>query len=188
MIELNYHAHLGLHLCFIFLFPSLSVLVALHLHLFQSNPTLPPPQSRSLALFSPCCLVKMTECEDMMEYFPSSLWISLCTDPGAHTHTNRLVSVSTHAERPMHHTKVSCVALTLMSLISVSCQWGVCHILHQSTAETIPRQETRRSEAACRCVQDKELKSWFHAYTITHSVYKPGWPWVVIVFQREEKM
>lgn len=123
----------------------------------------------------------------MMEYFPSSLWISLCTDPGAHTHTNGLVSVSTHAERPMHHTKVSCVALTLMSLISAGCQWGVCHILHQSAAETVPCQEIRRCEAACRCVQDKELKSWFHAYTITHSVYKPGWSWVVIVFRKYDE-
>lgn len=31
-------------------------------------------------------VVTMIDCADMMEYFPSSLWINLCMDPHTHTH------------------------------------------------------------------------------------------------------
>lgn len=88
----------------------------------------------------------------MMEYFLSSLWISLCADPRAHADTNTFTSVRAHTERPMHHIKVSWVSLTGLSLISVSYQWRDCHTLQQSTARTFPREEIRGSETGSHCV------------------------------------
>lgn len=113
-----------------------------------------------------CCLVKMTECEDMMEYFLSSLWISLCADPHTHTDTNAFASTHTHTERPMHHIKVSRVSLTVMSLISVGYQWGDCHTLQQSTARAFPWEEIVGSETMCHCVEEEELKAEFSSQTI----------------------
>lgn len=142
----------SLCLCFIFLSPSLSVFVSLHLHLFQSTAT--PPRSRLFPpapVFPPCCLVKTTECEDMMEYFLSSLWISLCMDPHAHTDANTFTSVRAHTERPMHHIKVSWARLTVMSLISVGYQWSDCQAWQQSADRTFPRGEIWGSESVCHC-------------------------------------
>ena len=144
-------------LCFIFLSPSLSVFVSLHLHLFQSTAT--PPRSHLFPPVSPpCCLVKMTESEDMMEYFLSSLWISLCMDLHAHTDPNTFTSVRAHTERPMHHIKVSRVRLTVMSLISVGYQWDDCHTRQRSADRTISREEIWGSESVCVVVHVQQNK------------------------------
>lgn len=59
------------HLCFVF--PSSP---SIYHHCALSAPS--PPSY-------PFCLVKMADCEDMMECFLSFLWISQLTDPHAHT-------------------------------------------------------------------------------------------------------
>jgi len=125
-----------------------SILVHLCLTLPSSPPLInhssisllfPPPTSLSY----PCCLVKMTEYEDMMEYFLSSLWISLLTDPHAHTASKAHTPMHTHTERPIHHIKVSWVSAAVMSLISVGYQQGDWYTLKQSTDRTFTRYESR---------------------------------------------
>lgn len=170
-MELNYHAHLRLHLCFIFLAPSLSVFVALYLHLFQSTTTSPLPL-RPPSPPPPCCSVKTAGCEDMMEHLLSSLWISVCMDSLAHTYINTFASVRTPAKRPMHHIKVLWVSLTLMSLISVGYQWGEYPMLQENTAKTLPQIRKEGSGIVCHCVQDKELEAEFKVQQLLHYVYK----------------
>lgn len=88
------HLSICLLLFFIFPFPSLSLFSRstfisfnlAQLRLSAVSFTQPPP----------CSLLKMTECEDMMEYFLSSLWISLCVDPHTHTDTKAWTHTHTH--------------------------------------------------------------------------------------------
>lgn len=57
------------------------------------------------------CLVKMTECEDLMEYFLSSLWISLLTDLHVHTQLQTYTHcVYMNTIGLMHHVKVSWIS------------------------------------------------------------------------------
>lgn len=91
----------------------------------------------SAPLSHPCCLVKMTECEDMMKYFLSSLWISLCTNQHAHTPADVHTRMYAHTARPMYHIKVSWDSLTVMSLISAGYHHRSWHILQQSTARIL---------------------------------------------------
>lgn len=100
-------------------------------------PVCPRPRSTSISFnllpsSLPAVWWKMTECEAMMEYFPSSLWISRSS--AAHTRAEEGRQADERAERLMHHAKVSRVAPTPTPLISVGCQRGACHMLHRSTA------------------------------------------------------
>ena len=76
------------------------------------------PQPLSLSLSPPCCLVKMTECEDMMEYFLSSLWISLCVDPHAHTAANAHARM--HTFRGAHASYQGLLSQSISDVIDLS--------------------------------------------------------------------
>lgn len=94
---------------------------------FPSSPSIchrRAPSAHLLPLSYPRCLAKMADCEDMMEYFLSWWWISLLAER-ARTHTASEANARSraHAERPMHHIKVSWVSVTVVSLISVGYHW-----------------------------------------------------------------
>lgn len=77
------------------------------------------------------CLVKMTECEDLMEYFLSSLWIRLLTDMHTHFAAN-VHKLCVHEHNKAH---ASCQGLLnqwrVMSLILVDYQWRDYYMLRQ---------------------------------------------------------